>query len=754
MPVRISVRLAMLLVLAIFPVGCGDSRQARQHGDEPQKANATMTEGQTTNRLIHEKSPYLLQHAYNPVDWYPWGEEAFARARAQDKPIFLSVGYSTCHWCHVMERESFESDSIAEIMNEYFVCIKVDREERPDVDKVYMTSLQSMGIGGGWPMSMFLTPELKPFYGGTYFPPQTQHGRIGFGELLRRIHHIWTNERTKVLESADGLTKFLTETSSQAPSGELPAASLLDTCFDHFAKTFDSAFGGFGGAPKFPRPSVFNFLMKYHARTGNTQALEMTLHTLRRMASGGVYDHLGGGFHRYSVDGEWRVPHFEKMLYDQAQLVVAYVDAYLLTHDPFFEEVARGTMEYVLRDLTGAQGGFLSAEDADSQRSAEEHEKSEGAFYVWTKKEILDVLGKREAEVFVFHYGVEEDGNALVDPQNEFTGRNILYVAHSLDETARRFGMSVEQVSEMLQKSRALLFDFREKRPRPHRDDKVITAWNGLMMSACARAYQAFDDPRYLAAAQRAAEFVRSKLVDGKSGKVYRRYRDGEVKFEGQLDDYAFLVQGLLDLYESSFETVWLQTAVDLTTAQVSRFYDEKSGLFFDTPGGDPSILVRMKEMYDGAEPTGNAIAVMNLLRLSEIAEKQEWRGVAEKALGSANTILARQPSAMPQMFCALDFVLSTPLQIVLAGSRDAAPTRTLLKEIRLRYIPHRVVLLIDPDERGALRTLAPFASTLTPVGNSPAVYVCENYACKLPTGDPAQLAGILDGMKKQRSHP
>ncbi|MBI4535302.1 MAG: thioredoxin domain-containing protein, partial [Ignavibacteriae bacterium] len=633
-----------------------------------------MQQGRTPNRLIEEKSPYLLQHAFNPVEWYAWGEEAFAKARAEQKPIFLSIGYSTCHWCHVMEHESFEHDSIAAIMNQYFVSIKVDREERPDVDKIYMSALQAMGQNGGWPMSMFLTPDLKPFFGGTYFPPETRYGRIGFPELLTRIHHLWMNQREKILESADGLTTHLKELSAAGTQTTTLRNSILDTTFAQFDRSYDPLHGGFGDGPKFPRPVVFNFLLRYHYRTGEQKALQMSERTLRAMSAGGMYDHIGGGFHRYSVDGEWRVPHFEKMLYDQAQLVNSYVDLFQITKDPYYARIIREVLEYVLRDMTSAEGGFYSAEDADSPKPEDPSEQGEGACYVWLRKEILDVLGTESGDLFCFAYGVEDLGNALMDPQQEFTGKNILYIAHPVSEVAQRFGMTEEEVESILAGARKKLFNVRSKRPRPHLDDKILTSWNGLMISALARAYQVLDDPTYLKAAERAAEFVMTRLYDGKM--LIRRYRDGESKYEAHLDDYSFLVHGLLDLYESSLNFRWLRTAIDLTEKSIEIFWDASRGGFFDTSGKDSSILVRMKELYDGAEPTGNSMAVMNLLRLSQMTDNPGWRTKAEGTLRSYAAILEKQPFSMPQMVSAFDFSLEKVKQIIVAGERHGIDTR------------------------------------------------------------------------------
>lgn len=701
------------------------------------------------NRLAREKSPYLLQHANNPVDWYPWGEEAFAKAQSEDKPIFLSIGYSTCHWCHVMERESFEVESIAGIMNEHFVNIKVDREERPDVDKVYMTSLQAMGENGGWPMSMFLTPDLKPFFGGTYFPPENRYGRIGFPELLQRINHAWKNERERVAESANGIAQFLHDLPTAMKEAESLDIALVQTCFDQATRNYDTHFGGFGGGPKFPRPVVFNFLLRYFNRTGEPKALDMTCHTLRQMSNGGMYDHIGGGYHRYSVDGEWRIPHFEKMLYDQAQICISLSDAYLITGDPFFARRLRETLAYVLRDLTDKKGGFYSAEDADSRLPDAIDETGEGAFYVWSKKEINDALGQ-EAKMFSFYYGVEKSGNALNDPQHEFTGKNILYVANTIAETAAFARVSEAVVEARLEQARKQLFDIRSKRSRPHLDDKIITAWNGLMVSAFARAAQALNETAYVQAAERAATFVADTLYNKQSNTLLRRFREGEAKFDAYLDDYAFLTQGLIDLYETSFERRWLQQAMRLTEKQIELFWDEDNGGFFDTTGSDSSILVRMKELYDGAEPTGNSVAVMNLLRLSAMTDNRDWREKADRTLRAFGDVLQKSPFTMPQMAAAFDFSIEGAKQIVLAGKRHDESTRKMIREIHSRYLPNKVVILVDEEaQQMDFGSAGTFLKSVSMIDEKPTAYVCEDFVCQLPTSNIPEMIKLLETRSK-----
>ena len=706
-----------------------------------------LQQGKKANRLINEKSPYLLQHAFNPVDWFPWGDEAFEKARREDKPIFLSVGYSTCHWCHVMEHESFEDSSIAALMNEYFVCIKVDREERPDVDKVYMTAVQAMTGSGGWPMSVWLTHDLAPFFGGTYFPPAARYGRAGFPDVLKRIHEIWTTNREKLHESAQQMSLMLkqyADVQSVSGAGTEVDETLLHNAYKQFRSSYDPQFGGFGGAPKFPRPSMFNFLFRYSQRSGTNDAHEMSLHTLRQMARGGMYDHIGGGFHRYSVDGEWRVPHFEKMLYDQAQLVNSYVDAYQISGDKFFANIAREVLEYVIRDMTDGGGGFYSAEDADSAPDASmpDH-KVEGAFYLWRVEEVEKLLGKNAAEIFCAYYDIREQGNALADPQGEFGNGNILYVANDVAELAQKSGRSVDEIETILKDGREKLFAEREKRLRPHLDDKILTGWNGLMISAFARAAQALNEPRYLQSAQNAARFILDKLYDSSSKTLMRRFRDGEAKFAAQLDDYVFFIQSLLDLYETDFDFFWLQRAKELTETQNRIFWDQQNGGFFDNTGEDKNILLRTKDDYDGAEPSGNAVAAMNLLRLSQIFEKPEWREMAEKTLNLFSGRLSQIPSAMPQMLAAVDFSLSKPQQIIIAGDRDATDTQALLREVRRRYLPNKIFLFVD-GQQTELAEYIPFVKNITRLESRATAYVCENFVCELPTNNPEQLAQLL----------
>ena len=705
-----------------------------------------------TNRLAQEKSPYLLQHAHNPVDWYPWGEEAFEKARREKKPIFLSIGYSTCHWCHVMERESFENEEVAALMNSRFVNIKVDREERPDVDRVYMTFVQATTGGGGWPLNVWLTPTLKPFVGGTYFPPEDRYGQPSFRKVLLRISDAWEKDRAKISESGNQIMTALAHSANTPAEGAGKVdAKLIDAAYQQIARGYDARDGGFGGAPKFPRPVTLNFLFRVYNRSApdseaGDAALGMALFTLRKMAAGGMHDQLGGGFHRYSVDAQWRVPHFEKMLYDQAQLASAYLDAYQITGDLCYEAIARDTLDYVRRDLTDVGGGFYSAEDADSLTTAGGKEKAEGAFYVWTKEEIDKALGEY-AELFDYQYGVEAAGNAPEgsDPQGEFRGKNILYERQTFAETAKHFGKSELDVDESMRYRRPALFELRNKRPRPHLDDKIITGWNGLMISAFARGAQVLGDPSYLETATRAAEFVRANLADAKGQTLRRSYRGAPSAVAAFAEDYSFFIQGLLDLYETSFDSQWLQLAEQLQTTQDRLFWDDKNGGYFTSTGDDPSILLRMKDDNDNAEPAASSIAARNLLRLAQMRDTKELRVRGQKTIAAFATALNRFPSALPQMLVALDFSLTKPKQVIIAGKRGAGDTRDLLDEVHRHYLPNTIVLLADGGAgQKFLAERLEEVKEMKPIGGKATAYVCENFACQAPVTSVEELRKLL----------
>jgi uncharacterized protein YyaL (SSP411 family) len=683
-----------------------------------------------TNGLIHEKSPYLLQHAHNPVDWLPWGEKAFEKARSEDKPIFLSVGYSTCHWCHVMERESFENEEIAAVLNEHFVPVKVDREERPDVDRVYMLFVQAATGGGGWPMSVWLTPELKPFFGGTYFAPDARYGRPGFRNVLSQLAEAWKTQRARLVESSEQIIEDLGKYAS-VPESEsaLPSQEVPEACYLGLQRGFDAKLGGFGGAPKFPRPVNLNFLLRYFERTGEEEARDMALLTLREMAKGGMHDQLGGGFHRYSVDEYWFVPHFEKMLYDQAQLATSYIEAFQITGDEQYASVARDIFDYVLRDLRHPGGGFYCAEDADSASdAARPGEKGEGAFYIWSYEELEALLGQQLAMWFAWIFGCRADGNVDNDPQGEFTGRNILSLTEPLPKADQARFEACQRI----------LLDARGRRPRPHLDDKILTSWNAMMISALARGAQALEavDPesaaRYREAALGAWRFVMENLCDVAAKTVYRRWREGERAVDGFLDDYAALLQAHLDLYETTFETSFLDMARWLAGLMLERFEDAASGGLFSSAQASDLVL-RLKEDYDGAEPAGNSVAAGALLRLAAYTRDEAYRDAGLRILSGFASRLNDQPLTLPQMLCAWMFELAPKRQIVVAGPES----EPFLREIRKRFLPSTLVF-VNP----AAGDLA----AMTPVDGQTAAYVCENYACRLPVTTPGELAAVLEG--------
>ena len=683
------------------------------------------------NRLGKEKSPYLLQHANNPVDWYPWGEEAFEKAAREVKPIFLSVGYSTCHWCHVMEHESFEDEATARFLNENFVPVKVDREERPDVDRVYMLFVQASTGSGGWPMSVWLTPDRKPFFGGTYFPPDNRFGRPGFRAILENLARAWNEDRTRVEESGSRVVEQLKEYADQGEAAGQAGHAALDSAFQGFRRMFDSRLGGFGRAPKFPRPSVHNFLLRYYAATKDEEALEMVLLTLREMAKGGMNDHLGGGFHRYSVDERWFVPHFEKMLYDQAQIAVSYMEAFQITRDGQYAAAARDIFSYVQRDLAHPEGGFFSAEDADSAAdAARPKEKREGAFYVWTSKEIEDALGPADAGIFSLRYGVEAGGNVEEDPHGEFRGQNILYQARSIEETAAACGAGVDETRSLLEGAKGRLMDRRARRPRPHLDDKILAAWNGLMISAFAKGAQALGEDRYADAAAAAAKFVRDRLWVESRGVLLRRFRDGESAIDGFLDDYAASILGFLDLYETRFEGADFEFAVRLAERAIELFEDREQGGFFSTGAGAENLVLRLKDDYDGAEPSGNSMMTMALLKLARMTDREDFRTAAGRTLEAFSSRMASGGAGVPQMLSALSVALGKPMEIVLAGPLDTA----MLAAIRRRFLPNAVV---------ATASESPVA--MPAVGAKPTVYICSNFACQLPVTEENQLDDLLE---------
>ncbi|WP_281795764.1 thioredoxin domain-containing protein [Desulforhabdus amnigena] len=681
------------------------------------------------NRLSQEKSPYLLQHADNPVDWYPWGEEAFKKAKEEDKPVFLSIGYATCHWCHVMEHESFEDMEVAKLLNENAVCIKVDREERPDVDQIYMTVCQALTGSGGWPLSVFMTPDRKPFFAGTYFPKSGRMGMPGFMDIIAQVAGLWKKDRQRLLRVSDEITNAI---QPRKPTGQGPAldAETLDNAHRHFSRSFDHTWGGFGAAPKFPTPHHLTFLLRQHKRDPQSEALDIVEKTLDAMRDGGIFDQVGFGFHRYSVDEKWLVPHFEKMLYDQALLAMAYTEAFQAGGKARFAQVAREIFEYVLRDMTDSKGGFYSAEDADS-------EGREGLFYVWTPQEVKDILGAEAGDVFCRFYDITPEGNFE-------ESLSIPHISRSVELMAPGFGMEAEELEKLLEKGRLKLFAVREKRVHPFKDDKVLTAWNGLMIAALAKGYQVLRDPAYLDAACAAARFILNTLRR-EGGRLFRRYRHGEVAHRGYADDHAFLVWGLLELYESTFDAFYLEEAVKVHQQMMDLFWDEEEGGFFYTAEDNEPLIVRDKEIYDAAVPSSNSVGVLNLLRLARMTGNTQWEEKAQQLFNRFAGMVADFPAGYTQFLHAVDFALGPALEIIVAGNPEEVSTQEMVETVHGLFLPHRVLMLRSEDGRsGGIEELAPFVKPLKSIDGKPMAYVCQNFACKEPVTEVDALKAIL----------
>ena len=667
-----------------------------------------------TNHLAQEKSPYLLQHAHNPVDWFAWNDEAFAKARAENKPVFLSIGYSTCHWCHVMERESFEKENVGKFLNEHFISIKVDREERPDVDKIYMTFVQSTTGSGGWPMSVFLTPDLKPFFGGTYFPPDTRYGRPSFLQLLEQIAGLWRERKTEIVASADELHARLELITSRDAKENFPLTpEILKRALETFKEAYDSTNGGFGSAPKFPQPSIPSFALGAAKRFGDADAVKMVLHTCDRMNAGGIHDQLGGGFARYAVDAEWLVPHFEKMLYDNAQLAQLYLDTFLVSGDARHADTVRDILDYVLHDMTHPGGGFFSAEDADS-------EGHEGKFYCWTQDELSKLLTVEEFNVAAKYFGITTEGN-FVDHSHPtpLAGQNVLSIV----------GPEISAGDEMLLAAvKNKMSVVRAKRIRPHLDDKILASWNGLMLGAFARASVVLGEKEYRAAAEKNLAFIRKNLWDKKSKSLFHRWRDGERDHVQLLEGYAFQLSGIIELYEATLEPAHLDFAIELADAMLAKFYDAANGGFWQSPAGTNDLILRVKDDYDGAEPSGNSVTTLALLKLAAITGREDFKLAAEATLQLCAHRLQTQPAALAFMLHALDFWLDEPRRVVMAGENGSAEFQKLLRAAHSVYQPNKIVL-------GNSGAVEPFAKTLT-AKNPTTVFVCTGNTCQPPTND------------------
>jgi uncharacterized protein YyaL (SSP411 family) len=679
-----------------------------------------MTTERKPNRLVGEKSPYLLQHAYNPVGWYPWGPEALQKAKTEGKPIFLSIGYSTCHWCHVMEGESFENEQIAAILNEKFVPIKVDREERPDLDEIYMRAIIAMHGQGGWPLSVFLTPDLKPFYGGTYFPPAPRHGLPGFPQVLEFIADIWKNKHDEIVRDSDELVKSLQQNYVLQGRETLPK-SILDGAYAEMVSVLDEQYGGFSAPPKFPLPTYLEFLLRYYKRNRKEPALKAVKRTLQSMAAGGIHDQVGGGFHRYSTDRFWLVPHFEKMLYDNAELARVYLETYQVTSERSYLDTAVDTLDWMLREMRSPDGGFYSAQDADTP-------DGEGYYYTWTPEEIAQVTGGDHSKMVSELFGVTAEGNFE-------GGRSILHLNSTMDRIASKYGIELSALSRIIAEEKLKLLAVREMRARPAVDDKVLSSWNGLAISALTCAYQVTGEQRYLDAARGAAEFIIKNLV--KDGRLLRRYRDGNSAFDGALDDYALMSAALLDLYESTLESSWIREAVRLADKMIELFWDGSSAGFLSSSG---QMLVKVKEGYDGPTPSGNSVAALTLLRLAELTGREDFKIKAEATMKVFGDVMESSPFSHTFMLCALDFWFGSR-EIVLAGALSDPAARLMLTEIWRRFLPDKVLASAE----GTVPELASLTEGKTAIGGKPTVYICQNFACRSPISDLGLLGKALE---------
>jgi uncharacterized protein YyaL (SSP411 family) len=701
--------------------------------------NSTNEEGTEHNKLIFEKSPYLLQHAQNPVDWYPWGKEAFERAKRENKPIFLSIGYSTCHWCHVMAHESFEDEDVSILMNRVFVSVKVDREERPDIDSIYMTVCQLMTGSGGWPLSIIMTPDKRPFFAATYIPKASRSGMIGLKDLIPNIEGIWKNEREKIERITDEVIEALTKSTDRGTDDEVNSETHIKDAYEILQKSYDEEHGGFGSAPKFPTPSHLLFLLRYWNKYGEEEALKMVENTLSKMRSGGVYDHVGFGFHRYSTDRFWLVPHFEKMLYDQAFLSMAYTEAFQATGKKDYEKTVREIFSYVSREMTSPEGGFYSAEDADS-------EGEEGRFYLWTEDELEDLLSEEELSFCKTVFNLEKGGNYLDEALRHKNGKNILNIKISISELAVSMGITPNEIQKKIEGVRKKLYLRRKKRIHPHKDDKILTDWNGLMIAALARAYKVFNDKAFLSLALGATEFLFKNMIN-KDGKLLHRYREGESAIDGTLNDYVFLLWGLLDLYEATFNQEYLRRAFELNETIIKHFWDEKGSGFFITSDYGEQVLFRNKDVYDGALPSSNSIQLLNMLRLCRITSEQALIEKIENTIKNFSGTLNRYPAGYTFFLSALYFQFGPTFEIVIVGDKDKYDTKSMISVIYKGYFPNMVVLFKSIDEEAAFITeIAPFTEEHKSIKGKATAYVCKNFTCSKPTVSVAEMLNNMGG--------
>ncbi|MCP4136479.1 MAG: thioredoxin domain-containing protein [bacterium] len=706
-----------------------------------------MTGNRYSNHLASEKSPYLLQHANNPVNWYPWGDEAFEKAKREDKSIFLSIGYATCHWCHVMAHESFEDTEVAALLNENFISIKVDREERPDIDNIYMTVCQMMTNSGGWPLTIIMTPEKKPYFAATYIPKENRWGMAGLIDILTQVTEAWNGKRAEVMTVADETVRILKEHNSSLqhaavsqPGEKAEYRSLFDGAYSFLERKFDPEYGGFNRAPKFPSPHNLLFLLRYGNAYNKKEAGDMVGTTLTKMRMGGIFDHLGFGFHRYSTDQHWLVPHYEKMLYDQAMIALAALETYLVTGDESFASIAREIFTYVLRDMTAPEGGFYSAEDADS-------EGVEGKFYTWKEDELAPLLGAEDGKRAVKLFAMSAEGNFLDESVKQKTGANILHHNKELNKTAGELGISLDELRAARERIREKMFLHREKRIHPGKDDKILTDWNGIMIAALAQGARVLNEPKYREAAERAAGFILKQMLTGEN-RLLHRYRDGEAAIQGTVDDYAFFTWGLIELYETTFDAAWLQKALDISGSTIENFADKKNGGLYFTPHDGEELLVRVMEFYDGAVPSGNSAALYNFIRLGRITADKKWEDEAHRIANRAALQLKKNPAAYTMFLSALETAVGSPMEIVIAGDPADKLAQEMLAEINKHYLPGMVLVFHpvtgNPEKELLIRKLAPYITAQTPVNNKATAYVCRNYACDQPTNNIAVLKKLL----------
>jgi uncharacterized protein YyaL (SSP411 family) len=694
-----------------------------------------LKERNNKNKLKNELSPYLLQHSNNPVNWYPWGNEAFNKAKKENKPIFLSIGYSTCHWCHVMAHESFEDDDVAKLLNNTFVCIKVDREERPDIDKIYMNICQMITGHGGWPLTIFMTPDKKPFFAGTYIPKKSQYGIKGLLTIIPDIKKLWENKTNDLLKSANQITELLQKNTKKTGNDEL-SQETLNSAYEQLFNTFDELYGGFGNQPKFPSPHNILFLLRYWKRSNNKYSLKMVINTLEQMRMGGIYDHIGFGFHRYSTDRKWILPHFEKMLYDQALLIMAYTETYQATQKQIFKKTAQEIIEYILRDMTSAEGGFYSAEDADS-------EGIEGKFYYWNYEELKRVLTNEELNFIEKIYNIGKEGNYKPEV-GKTTKNNIFYQTSSIEDHAKFNQINEKDILEKLEEIRKKIFKTRKTRIHPEKDDKILTDWNGLMIAALAKSGQIFNNKMYIEKAENALNFILKNMMK-KNGYLLHTYRKGKTNIEGYADDYAFLIWGLIELYQATFNPEHLKLAIDLNNNLLKHFWDKSDdGLFF-TSDTNEKLLSRTKEIYDGAIPSSNSVTMYNLIILSRITGNIDLEKKARQIGKTFSSQISKIPSAYAQMMVGLDFMISQSFEIVIVGKKDKKETQKIIESINSIYLPNKVIILKETDKKDSLtEKLIPFIKDYNQIKNKATIYVCKNQQCQLPVTDIENMKKLL----------